>query len=115
MILVPEPDRELRLKVVDALDRVRGCSSDEELVYIEVRRNEECHATLDRYVASVSERDDWRHTTFKIVGGRPMDIDEALAECDAIEKAHGGAELAACDFARRARIHVANVHVPFVI
>lgn len=104
---------DLRADVVAGLESIRTLFTRDEMIYIEVRRNEECHPILRKYEGRLSDEDKWRDADFtKVIGENvKLDVDEVLKVCDEIDAKHGSPNLASRDFAHRSYSQVRSLGV----
>jgi hypothetical protein len=101
---------EMRAELTDAINALHAQLTEDELLWLELRRHEQCHPALDGYAPDVSMANDWNSRVSKMLG-RTISLDETYRRCAELEGAAGGGALQAQAIAARMSIHISNVHL----
>jgi hypothetical protein len=102
---------ELRAKLNRAIEALYAALTEDELLWLELRRHEQCHPVLDGYRPDVSAADDWNHRTSTMLDGKEISLDETIARCATLEHAAGGFVGVAELIARKTWRHVGQVQL----
>lgn len=101
---------EMRAKLIDSINALHGQLTEDELLWLELRRHEQCHPALDGYAPDVSMADHWNTRVSKMLDRNTLTLDETVRRCAELESAAGGFAGVAGAIARRTFIHISNVH-----
>lgn len=83
-----------RAKVVDATAALYALLSEDELLWLELRRHEQCPPFLDGYRPKPSDNDNWNRRDSKIVDREDIPLDEIIERCAKLAARYNGGHVA---------------------
>jgi hypothetical protein len=101
---------ECRDRVVVAIATLYAKLSEDELLWIELRRHEQCHPILDGYKPKLSDAENWESFRSTILDGKTLELREISERCGKLEEAAGGFDQLALQLATRVFFDVSAVH-----
>ena len=100
--------------VVDAIAALYALLTEDELLWLELRRNEQCHPFLDGYRPKASAGERWDQRRSSIIDNRVIPLDEIMQRCAALEEANDGFTRVAVSIARKVFQHVGSVQLAMI-
>ncbi|MBC7461404.1 MAG: hypothetical protein H7287_08580 [Thermoleophilia bacterium] len=105
---------EHRAKVVAAIAALHARLTEDELLWLELRRHEQSHPWLDGYRPKASHGDRWDQWESAMLDKRVLPLDEVIDRCAALESAHGDFVSVAVSIARKVFQHVGAVQLTMI-
>jgi hypothetical protein len=105
---------ECRGKVIAAIAALYALLSEDELLWLELRRHEQSHPVLDGYIPEASNDVNWDRFKSTILDGTVLPIDEIVTRCAKLEQERGGFVGVAESIARRVFQHVSAVQLAMI-
>lgn len=105
---------EQRMKLVAAIAALYARLTEDELLWLELRRHEQSHPFLDGYRPRPSDSDRWDKWKSKILDERVLPLDEIVQRCATLENAQGGFTNVAVLIARKVFQHVGAVQLAMI-
>lgn len=103
----------LRDRVNASIESVRAALTPDKLLWLELRRHEQCHAVISDYAHRVSDKDNWDSRKSTILDDEKLPIAEVIDRCAKLEAAAGGFSLLCQRIARQTRTPLAATHLAF--
>lgn len=105
---------DLRDKVKMAIENLYSQFSEDELLWLELRRHEQSHPFLDGYRPKAADGPRWDKWESKILNRRVLPLDEVYGRCANVEKQHGEFTATCVALARKSFQHVGAVQLAVV-
>jgi hypothetical protein len=106
-----EHREQCRMKLVNAIAALRARLTEDELLWLELRRHEQGHPSLNGYMPKLDDGPRWDRWTSKILDGRELSIGEVVDRCAVLESTYGGFDGVAVFIARKVFQHVGAVQL----
>jgi hypothetical protein len=101
---------EFRAKLAAAITALHAALTEDELLWLELRRHEQCHPALDGYRPDVSMDADWNSRVSKMLDGKIVSLEDTHRRCRVLEETAGGFGGLIAAIAQRTFILISNVH-----